>query len=164
MATIKALVDSGTLTITVEGYAPIVIDPAALPADLVAQAALHGFKQKYVDKAALGAGATAQAKYDAISGLVAHHAATGEWNMGPGGDGASSDGLLVRALVEITGADIDAVRETVAGLDKKGQAALRGSPDVAPVIARLKLARGPKADTGAAAAAASVMLRLTQRA
>lgn len=135
---IRTTVINGTLGITVSGYPTIVIDPAALSAELVAEATLHGFKQKYVDKAALGADATLQEKYEAIRRIVDWHAQGGDWNMVASGDGTSGDSLLARALQEVAGLDRDGAREAVAAMDKKTQVAMRADPLVAPVIARLK--------------------------
>lgn len=165
MATIRTTIDesAATLTITVEGFPPIVIDPAAdYPAELNTYAALHGFKQRYVDKAALGAGATAADKHAAILALVTYHREGGVWNMKPGtGDGATG-GLLARALVIVTGAPIETVRETLAGLDKKAQASLRAQPAIATAIATLR--KAPKVDDASASAAAFALTRLSAQA
>jgi hypothetical protein len=154
MAQISTSIDNGRLFITVEGFDPFIIDPSELPEDLVFQAALHGFKQKYVDKAALGAEATLTEKHAAIRSMVRYHAGTGEWSMTSAGEGTSGDGLLVRALMRVAGLDRDGARTAVAGMDKKVQAAMRTDPTIAPVIARLrgeKPARKPSSDvdTGA---------------
>lgn len=156
MATDSAIstkVDNGQLTITVHGFAPIVIDPADYPAELVNYAALHGFKQKYVDGAALGKGATLTEKHAAIMAIVEHHQTTGEWNRVGGGDGTSGDGLLVRALMEAAGLGRDEARTAVGQMDKATQAAMRKDAEIAPIIARIKLEKPlPKAsatvDTG----------------
>jgi hypothetical protein len=155
---VQTSVDNGLLTITVQGFAPMIVDPTTLPTELVQQAALHGFKQKYVDKAALGAGATPAEKHAAIQAMVTHHAETGDWNMTGQGDGTSGDGLLVRALMEVLDVDRDTARGMVSGMDKPTQAAMRKDGSIAPIIARMKAERpAPKAsatvDTGAILAA-----------
>lgn len=145
---VSTKVDNGVLTITVDGFEPIVIDPTALPRELVEQAALHGFKQKYVDAAALGASSTLTEKFNAISALVLHHQRTGEWNrVGGSGDGTSGDGLLVRAIMEACDLTRDQARESVAAMDKKTQHAMRNSPELKPIIDRLRTERAPKVDT-----------------
>ena len=146
---IKTEVDNGILTITVSGHPAIVIDPADYPAELVSYAALHGFKQKYADAAALGAEATPAEKHAAIKALVDHHRDTGDWNRTGAGDGTSGDGLLVRAVMEFNGMERDAAREAVATLDKATQAAMRASPELEPIIRRIKMERpAPKAKVG----------------
>jgi hypothetical protein len=141
MSAITTSIANGLLTIKVQGYPPIIIDPAELSADLVAQAALHGFKQKYCDKAALGADATLAEKYASIRRMVEWHADGCEWNMVAAGDGSSGDSLLARALQDACNLDRDAAREAVAKMDKKTQAAMRASPELAPIISRLKAER-----------------------
>lgn len=143
---VQTSVDNGCLTITVAGFAPIVIDPSECPRALLEHAALHGFKQKYVDAAALGAEATPREKYGAITALVLHHQETGEWNRNGAGDGTSGDGLLIRALMEAAGIDRDTARTAVSGMDKKVQAAMRASDELRPIIARIRAERpAPKA-------------------
>lgn len=146
---IATTVTNGVLAITVAGFPTIRIDPDTLGASLVAEAALHGFKQKYVDKAALGAGATQQEKYEAIWRLVDHHAGGGDWNMVATGDGTSGDGLLVRALMEVAELDRDAARVAVGAMDKPTQHAMRQSPEIAPIIARMRAEKpAPRAVAG----------------
>lgn len=158
---VRTTIDNGTLTITVTGHPPILIDPTDYPPALNDYAALHGFKQRYVDAAALGADATDTDKYKAILALVDHHRATGEWSrVGTGTGTGGSDGLLIRALMEYAGIDRDTARTRVAPLDRKTQDALRRSPELAPIIARLRTAKPPTGD--AAARAASVLTALVQ--
>ncbi len=156
---VKTNIDNGVLTIDVTGCARITVDPSDYPASLIDYAALHGFKQKYTDAAALGAGASDAEKYDAIMAVVTHHRTTGEWNRTPGaGDGASGDGLLVRAVMEAYGLDRDTARTQVAAIDKKTQAAMRGSDELAPIIARLRTEKKPKAATPDALSAAQAAM------
>lgn len=147
-------IDNGQLKITVNGFAPIIVDPADYPSSLVDYAALHGFKQRYVDAAALGAGSTCDEKHAAIMALVTHHRETGEWLRTPGkGDGVGSDGLLVRAIAEACALPMDVARAEVGKMDKKTQAQLRlNDPTLRPIIERLRVeraAKGPKVDTTA---------------
>jgi hypothetical protein len=159
---VQSAIDNGILTITVQGFEPVVVDPAAYPDALVRYAALHGFKQKYMDAAAIerdettGKPALPADKYKAIMAVRAHHLETGEWNRTGGGDGGG-DGLLVSALVEYLGQDAETVRATVGTWDKRTQAAMRADAQVAPIIARIRMAREAKnakgVDTGALLAA-----------
>lgn len=147
-------IDNGQLVIKVNGFDPITIYPTDYPQALVECAALHGFKQRYVDAAALGAGAPLPEKYAAIMALVIHHRTTGEWLRTPGkGDGVGSDGLLVRAIAEACNLPVDVARAEVGKMDKKAQAQLRlNDPTLRPIIERLRTeraARGAKVDTSA---------------
>lgn len=151
-------IENGVTRITVEGFPPIVIDPAEMPDSLNAYAACHGYKQRAVDAAALpvvdGIRPTAAMKHAAIVRVVDNMKATGEWRLnGAAGDGTGSDGLLVRALAEVAGMTIEDARTAVAGWDKKFQAAMRADPQIAPVIARMRTAKAPKVDTASALAA-----------
>lgn len=144
---VATTIDNGILTITVQGFDPIRIDPVEMPDNLNAYAALHGYKQKLVDAAAIerdvetGRPALPVDKHRAIVGVLDHMRQTGEWNRVGGGDGTTTDGLLVRALTEFLGKPVDEVRATVAGWDKRTQAAMRADVSLAPIIARLRLAK-----------------------
>lgn len=143
----------GILTITVSGFPTIKIDPADYAETTRLHAMAHGFKQKYVDAAALGKDATLAEKHEAIMAIVDHHRDGGAWNRTGGGDGSGGDGLLVKAVMEFAGIDRDTARAQVKGWDKKTQAAMRANPEIAPIIARIKAAEDKKAaasiDTGA---------------
>lgn len=157
-ATVVSTIDNGLLTITVQGFDPIRIDPTDYPNELVEYAALHGFKQRYVDAAALGAGSTPEEKHAAIMALVTHHRESGEWaRVGAAGSGAGGDGLLVRAVMEIFGLDRDTARTQVGAMDKKTQHALRASPELAPTIARLRVEKKPRVTADGAQAARDAM-------
>lgn len=147
-------IDNGTLTITVRGFAPIVVRPDDYPTELVNHAALHGFAQKYGDAAALSKGATLAEKHASILLVVGHHRETGEWNRkgGASGDGTSGDGLLVAAIAEFDGCTRDEARALVGAMDKKTQAAMRSSDALRPIIERIKTERAkpaPKVDVAA---------------
>lgn len=156
-AIIQTDIDNGRLTITVAGFAPIVVDPTDYPTELVEYAALHGFKQRYVDAAALGAGSTPAEKHAEIERLVTYHRATGEWKRTGDGDGsAGGDGLLVRAIMEYHEMERDAARTAVGTLDKKTQAQLRASAELKPIIDRLRVAKAPKASVDVSAILAGI--------
>lgn len=132
--------DEGVLTITLNDGGPaIVIDPATYAAATQRAAMAYGFKQKYVDAAALGKTATIGEKRRAIMALVNHHRDGGAWNrVGGNGDGTSGDGLLVRAIQVYAGITRDAAIAQVAGWDKPTQHAMRTHADIAPIVARIK--------------------------
>lgn len=148
----------GVLTITVRGFAPVTIDPATYTEATRRQAMAHGFKQKYVDAAALGAEATLAEKHEAIMALVNHHREGGAWNrVGGAGDGTFGDGLLVKAIQQAFGLDRDTARAQVKGWDKKTQAAMRNVPEIKAEIDKIKAEdykrKAGTVDTSAALAA-----------
>jgi len=152
---IKKTVDAsrGLVMIEVDGNPAIVVRLSDLQADIVTRAALHGLSQKLGDAGALSAGASDAERYEAIRAVADHllGAESGDdWNRKAAGDGSGSDGLLVRALVEL-GADRDAARAKVAAMDKKTQAAVRAMPEVSAVIARLKAPKNPSIGANALA-------------
>ena len=170
MAVIEKVIENGVLTLTVQGFAPLVYDPASglWPRETVDYASLHGMAQKLGDAGALPAGATPAEKHEAICALYEHLLGGGAWNR-KGGDGTGSDGLLVSALVEWTnGADCpegqpaltrDDARAAVKTMDKKTQAAMRAAEPLAGIIARLRTEKAPKAPVGFNAA--SILAGLT---
>ena len=139
----------GVLSITVAGFKPIVVDPATYTEATRRHAMAHGFKQKYVDAAALGAEASLGEKYEAIMAIVTHHREGGAWNRAGGaGDGTSGDGLLVKAVQQAFGLDRETARGQVKGWDKKTQAAMRAVPEIKAEIDKIKAA-GDKRTAGA---------------
>lgn len=148
MADVSKVIDNGILTITVAGFAPFVIDPNNLPLELVQQAALHGFAQKYGDAAALSKGSTLREKWEAIKTVVDHHIDTGEWNRKGSGDGSTGDGLLVAAIMEFQACDRETARGLVGQMDKKLQAQMRATPELKSIIDKIKLAKAPKMPAG----------------
>lgn len=131
------------------------IDLSELRYEMRAQAALHGLKQKIVDAAAIsrdpetGRAASIEVKFAACK-EVADRILSGAWNKNrENGEGASTGGLLVRALHKLyAGAKtIEQLQLFVAGLSKEQQAALRKSAKIAPIIESLRPAKpAPEAD------------------
>ena len=156
MATIDKTLDVRTRTVTfvVDGVGTLVMDADRLTADLFTYAALHGLAQKIGDAAALerdketGRSATPQQKYDAMQAVIEHLTAGGEWNRKAEGDGSGGLGLLVSALMRVTGQGREALEAAVAGWTPKQQAAMRADPAVAPVIAAIKSERAAKVTGG----------------
>lgn len=133
-------IDNGRLFITVEGTT-LTVDPADYPQAFIDYAALHGMKQAIVDAAALGADSTPAMKLAAIKAKLARWADSGEWAARKAGDGTTGDGLLVRAVMEFQGVDRETAQGLVGQMDKKLQAAMRASPQLAPIIERIKTER-----------------------
>lgn len=161
---ITMTIDNGTLVITFDnGSAPITINPAIMPDNLNQTAALAGYSHRLRDCAALsivdGVRPTTAMKRAEIARLVDHMTATGEFYRTGAGDGTGSDGLLVRALAESCGIPLETARDTVAGWDKTFQAAMRRDPELAPIIARLKVAKPVAPDVASKTSAALAALR-----
>lgn len=164
MSTITKSIDNGILTITVEGFAPIVVNPADYTSNIRDYGFLHGMSQKLGDAGALsvvdGQRPTAAMKHAEIKRLNDYMLESGEWFRTGKGDGAGTDGLLVRALAQLCEKTIEEARADVAGMDKKLQAAMRRDPELAPIIAELKAARAPRTDDDTAAKARGLLAAL----
>lgn len=126
----------------------------ALSEGIIAQATLHGLKQKLVDAAAIarnpdtGRSATIEDKFEAVK-AVYDRLLGGAWNAAREGAGGGSGGLLFRALVKMydgrkSPADI---REFLEGKTDAEKAALRKNPKVSAIIETLRAA--PDTDTDA---------------
>lgn len=103
--------------------------------DLFARFAAHGVEQKLRDR--IAASETVEDAVKAIDTLVEALGA-GDWSTRGSGEPRDTSGLLVRALAQITGKDVEEVKAVVNALDKKQQAALRADPDIAKVIESLR--------------------------
>lgn len=135
----KTITEDGVLVITVRGFGPVRIDPANCTDECRQSAMLHGFTQKYVDATALGKDASLEEKYNAMMVLVDHHRDGGDWNRTRGdGTGTSGTNLLIPALMEYAGIDRATAVATVAQLNKSAQYAYRNSPELLPIVERLK--------------------------
>lgn len=149
--------EDGRISISVIGAGSITFDPAKAHPANTAYAAFHGWKQRFVDAAAMsrdtetGKPASPQEKYEAIEALVEHYeSGTEKWTRqaeaGPRG------GYLFEALCRVYGhkkAPTE-IREWLNGLNEKQQAALREDDSIAPVIAAIKAEKRkdqPQVDT-----------------
>lgn len=108
---------------------------------LLAKYALHGASQKLGDEIS-----SVEAMDDAIEAIdqLMMRLDKGEWTAaGPAG-GMAGASILARALVEVTGQAIPAVRSYLLTLTPKVKAALIFDPTVKPVFDRLKAERDAK--------------------
>lgn len=146
-----------TLQLTFANGKRLTLQVRDLPEPILAQALMHGLKQKLVDAAAIsrnpdtGASATVEDKFQAVK-EVYDRLLAGEWNKraasGEGGEG----GLLFRALAKFyDGAKSEEeIREFLAGKSKAEQAALRENARIKPIIEALRPKAKPTAmDTDA---------------
>lgn len=132
------------------------LDANNLSDDIRQAALMHGLKQKLVDAGALarnldtGKTATLQDKIDAVREVYDRiRSQAGTWNKIRGdGAGAGNSGLLVRALMRLTGQARDVVEDNLEGMSTEEKTALRNMPKVAAIIAEFKAATS-KIDTNA---------------
>jgi hypothetical protein len=143
---ISATIEDGILTITSSHGDTLTVHPDRLAAHIREQAILHGLKAKLIDAAAIprnpdtGRSVSIEDKWDAITEVYDRITAPdGSWNKhAGGGGGAVTGGLLIRALMQLSGKPRDVVTAQVARWDKKQQAAMRAEPRVAAIIAKLQ--------------------------
>lgn len=119
---------------------------ADLSPTILAQATMHGLKQKLVDAAAIsrnpdtGRAATVADKFNAVA-EVYNRLLAGEWNKRR--EGGATGGLLMRALCRLYP---DRTREQVlsflAGKSEAEKAALRRNPKVAAIIDEIRAEDG----------------------
>ena len=118
-----------------------VVDP-----ELVQYAALHGFKQRIGDMAALsrnpdsGKPATPSDKFDAIQRGVEHYmSGTKEWNLRAAGERTSGElGMLARAIAELKSKDVAEVRDWLKSKSDAERKALAIAPAIKPIMDRMR--------------------------
>lgn len=133
----------GKLTLDFEHGKLVEIDAAGLQPQVIAQALMHGLKQKLVDAAAIsrnpenGRAATIETKFDAVA-EVATRLLEGEWNKRR--EGGQTGGLLKRALIEMYAGrkTAEQIEAFLAAKSDKEKAALRKNSKVAEIIERLR--------------------------
>lgn len=143
--TVEVKMDGGLILINVLGAGSLTFNPLKAHHAVRDYAAFHGFKQRFVDAAAMsrdtetGAPASPQEKYEAIEALVEHYeSGTDKWSRvaeaGPKG------GYLFEALCRVYGHKKapSEIREWLNGLTDKQQAALREDDEIEPVIRAIK--------------------------
>ena len=144
---IAAEVSDTTLTLTFSNGEVLTVDATSLSPDIQTAACLHGLKQKLVDAAAIarntdtGASATLEDKFNAVREVFERITAPdGTWNKQAraGGTSTGGSGLLLRALMELTGQSKVKIDAYLSTKSKAEKAALRASPKVAPIIARFQ--------------------------
>lgn len=133
------------------------VNPNDLTMEINHAATLHGLKQKLVDAAAIarntdtGMSATLADKIAAVREVFERitHPTAATWNKvreaGTGNGGGN--GLLLRALMQLTGKTKAAIEEFLEEKSKEEKAALRSNPKVAAIIAELQRAKSDDIDT-----------------
>lgn len=140
---------SNSIVFNVRGAAPdggsksITLNLSQVHPDNIAYAALHGFKQRCGDAAALsrnaetGKPASPADKFDAVARLVEHYnSGSNEWNLrGAAGERTGGElGLLARAIAELRGKDVIAVRDWLKTKTDAERKALAISPAIKPLM------------------------------
>lgn len=114
--------------------------------------AWHGAKQKLVDAGAIsrnketGRSATVADKFDAIH-EVAQRLLAGQWNKPREGGEGAANGLLLSAMCRMYAGvmDTDAMRAWLDAKTSDEKAALRINPEIAAIMATIRVERAPKA-------------------
>ena len=132
------------LTITVRGFAPMVVNTTTLTQEILDYAALHGLKQKLVDAAAIsrnsdtGASATIADKHDAVREVFDRLVGGGTWNKTREGGNGGVSGLsqLARAMMELTGKTRQEIDAYLAPKSDEEKRALKSNERVAAIMAK----------------------------
>lgn len=136
------------LTLRFSNGKTLEMDANKLTYEIRTMATMHGLKQKLVDAAALGQGATIEEKYEAIIEIY-NRLLGGLWNKGRV-EGETRSGLLFMALCRLYPARTEGnIREFLSGKSKKQQAELRANPRVARIIDEIRAERTSGTDTDA---------------
>jgi hypothetical protein len=120
-----------------------------MPESLYERFAAHGAEQKFGDEIA-GLDAIDDCVL-AIDDLMARMEA-GDWNVKREANGMAGTSVLLKALVEVTGKDVAAIKTFLADKTQAQKVALRNSPKLKPTVDRIeaeKASKGSKVDTDA---------------
>lgn len=120
----------------------------ALPQGLIAKFAAHGAEQKLGDevaglKKADGSEADIEDIVLTIDDLVERLQA-GEWNIKRESNGMAGTSVLLRALVELYGKPVEAIRAFLKDKSAAEKTALRANPKVKPIVERLEAEKASK--------------------
>lgn len=113
-----------------------------IPSAMLLQFAGHGAEQKLGDAAA--GEETIEDGVEAIDDLIAR-LNTGDWLAKRQSGAFAGQSVLIQALVEASGKQVDEIRAFLATKDHKEKLALRKAAKIAPIIARLEAAKPKKA-------------------
>ena len=114
-----------------------------LPMDLLPKFAMHGALQKLGDESS---GVDDIEDAVEVTDQLIGRLEVGEWRVtSEGGSGMAGASILARALVEVTGQPIAAVRQYLGTQSNKVKLALRASAEVMPVIQRLEKEKAERA-------------------
>ena len=143
-ASIAADITGNVLTLTFSHGGEIVCNADNLSEAIKAQAMMHGLKQKLVDAAAIardtetGRTASIRDKFEAVKEVFERIRDAGQWNKIREGGAGGNNGLLVRALMELTGKTRAAIEEFLDAKSKEEKQALRKNAKVSVIIVRMQ--------------------------
>lgn len=127
-----------------------------IPDSLVTRLALHGAEQKIGDETA---GETDVDDMVLAVDEIIERLSKGEWNARREGGGMSGTSILLKAMCEVTGKSIEAIKAFLSERTQQEKIALRNSPRFKTVVQRLeeeKAAKAGKIDTNALLEAAGL--------
>jgi hypothetical protein len=144
---VTTTVNGNLLTVIFADGQTAEIDTKQLDDNIRVTAMMHGLNAKLVDAAAIGRdsvtgkSASLYDKKEAVLEIVAR--LTGEnpsWNKirEGGGNGGVNNGLLLRAIMEVSGKTYEETRTFLLNLSPEQKAAIRARERVANVIARMQ--------------------------
>lgn len=133
------------LRLTFSNGLELVLQTRDLSPSIIAQAVLHGLKQKLVDAAAIsrnpetGRPATVMDKYEAVK-VVYDRLLAGQWNATREGGGTATGGLLLQALCRMYAGrkTAEELKAFLADKTDAEKAALRKNPRIAQHIADIR--------------------------
>lgn len=140
----RELEDTDGLRLAFSNGQELYIQVRDLSPEIIAQAAMHGLKQKLVDAAAIsrnpetGRPATVQDKFEAVK-VVYDRLLSGSWNATREG-GAPTGGLLLQALCRMYAGrrTVEDLKAFLADKTDAEKAALRKNPRIAQHIADIR--------------------------
>jgi hypothetical protein len=144
---VTTTVNGSLLTVTFADGQTAVIDTKQLDENIRATAMMHGLNAKLVDAAAIGrdsvTGKSASLAEKKAAVLEIVERLTGEnpsWNKirEGAGNGGVNNGLLLRAIMEVSGKTYEETRTFLLNLSPEQKAAIRARERVANVIARMQ--------------------------
>lgn len=121
----------------------------AIPQGLMAKFAAHGAEQKLGDEIAGlkkedGSEADIDDKVLAIDDLIERLNA-GEWSTKRDSNGMAGTSVLIRALVEVFGKPVEAIKTFLKDKTQAEKIALRNNPKIKPVVEKLEAEKANKA-------------------
>ncbi len=144
----KKAVDLETKTVSFtfgEGIEPVLFELAKCSPEMITQLALHGFSQKGGDSYASAKSQTEGTEIDPaewsraqVAGVV-EQVLNDDWTVRTPGSAQATD--LATALAEAVDCEVADAIERLADADKDEKAALRKHPDIAAILARIKVER-----------------------
>ncbi len=130
---ISCKIDGNILTIAFRNGKQIIVDRAAMADEINTIATMHGYKQKIVDGAAMGQGATIEEKFEACEEIY-NRLLDGEWNKRRE-SGEPRGGLLFTALCRAYPQRTpEQIREWLNGKSRKDQNAMMENSRIRPHI------------------------------